>query len=83
MKDLRDKIHQLHQETVQLTRELSLKYEECDALNDEVARQKIIIQNLKEKEKEKNQNMSMMNIKNKRNSEYEEKEKENNLKLNN
>ena len=42
MKDLRDKIHQLHQETVQLTRELSLKYEECDALNDEVARQKII-----------------------------------------
>ena len=85
MKDLREKIQQLHHETVQLTRELSLKYEECDALNDEVARQRIIIQNLKEKEKTNNieQNISIMNIKNKRNSEYEEKEKENNLKLNN
>ena len=85
MKDLRDKIQQLHHETVQLTRELSLKYEECDALNDEVARQRIIIQNLKEKEKTNNieQNISIMNMKNKRNSEYEEKEKENNLKLNN
>ena len=36
IKELRDKIASLEQETLSLTRELSFKYEECDALNREV-----------------------------------------------
>lgn len=38
IKELREKITSLEKETVDLTRELSLKYEECDALNDEIVR---------------------------------------------
>lgn len=36
IKELRKRISELEQETVSLTRELSLKYEECDTLNEEI-----------------------------------------------
>ena len=36
IKELRKRVSELEQETVSLTRELSLKYEECDTLNEEI-----------------------------------------------
>ena len=56
IKELRDKIASLEQETLSLTRELSFKYEECDALNREVVRlrKKIqSLQNIKNEQREK------------------------------
>lgn len=38
IKELREKVAELENETISLTRELSLKYEECDALTDEIVR---------------------------------------------
>lgn len=45
IKELRERIKQLEEETINLTRELTLKYEECDSLNDEITKMKLSQEN--------------------------------------
>ena len=60
IKELREQVQKLQNETVQLTRELSLKYDECDTLSEEIERLRNIIKNNQIQNNNLNMNMSMM-----------------------
>ena len=58
--ELRREITKLQQETCALTRELTLKYEECDSLNDEINNLKNIIKSNQIEKYNLNQSMNLM-----------------------
>ena len=60
IKELREQVQKLQNETVQLTRELSLKYDECDTLSEEIERLRNVIKNNQIQTNNLNMNMSMM-----------------------
>jgi chromosome segregation ATPase len=60
IKELREQVQKLQNETVQLTRELSLKYDECDTLSEEIERLKNIIKTNQIQNNNLNMNISMM-----------------------